>query len=147
MFTKIMSFAMAIASRGLANSKIDLPTKKLRYVSCFGHDDISPCSNLTKSSKSEYYYCSGCGCGDSESTWLQRAEGDYSKLDYPALNCPMSMPGFTNYDPNAPNESLVRKKQIEQMDPQKLNLIQLTISIDDEKQKIFERVANIVENS
>lgn len=147
MLTQIMSFAMSIASRGLKDNVIDLPTKKLRYVSCFGLDEIKPCQNLTKSSKSEYYYCSACNCGDHSHTWLQKNVGEYSKLDYPFLKCPLSMPGFTNYDPNSPKESLDRKKQIEIMNPEKLNFVNLTISTDPEKQKIFERVANIIENS
>lgn len=147
MFTQIMSFAMSVASRGLADKVIDLPTKKLRYISCFGLDDISPCQNLEKSSKSDYQYCSACKCGDHPHTWLQKGEGEYSKLDYPFLKCPLSMPGFSNYDPNNPKDSLERKKQIESLNPEKLNLVNLTVSVDKEKEKIFERVANIIENS
>lgn len=138
---------MSIASRGLKDNVVDLATKKLRYMSCFGLEDIKPCQNLTQSSKSQYYYCSGCDCGDHSHTWLQKADGEYSKLDYPFLKCPLAMPGFSNYDPNSPKNSLERKKQIENIDPEKLNLIQLTVSVDLEKQKIFERVANIIENS
>lgn len=147
MFTKIMAFAMAIASRGIANTKIDVETKKLRYVSCFGIDEIKACSNLSKSEKSEYYYCRGCGCGDHSHTWLQKQNGEYSKLDYPSLECPLKMPGFTNYDPNNPTESLERKKAIETMDPQKLQLVQLTVSVDEEKQRVFEKLNKIVNNS
>lgn len=147
MLSQIMSFAMSIASRGLKDNVIDLPTKKLRYVSCYGLEEIKPCKNLTKSSKSEFYYCSACNCGDHSHTWLQREKDEYSKLDYPFLKCPLAMPGFTNYDPNNPKESLERKSQIENMDAKKLNFVDLTISIDKEKQKIFERVANIIENS
>jgi len=57
------------------------------------------------------------------------------------------MPGFSDYDPGSPQESLGRKTMIENMDPEKLNLIQLTISVDEEKQKIFESVSKIVKNS
>lgn len=147
MFTKIMSFAMAVASRGLGNTKIDVDTKKLRYVSCFGFETIPPCQNLAKSNKSNHHYCTACDCGDHSHTWLLKNEGEYSKLDYPALNCPLAMPGFTNYDPNGPSSSITRKKQIENMNPEKLDLIQLTVSVDPEKQKIINTVANIVENS
>ena len=72
--------AMAIASRGLSNTKIDLPTKKLRTLSCFGHGDIPACPKLNKSKKSEYFYCGGCGCGDNSNTWLLKADGEYSKI-------------------------------------------------------------------
>ena len=49
MFKKMMMLAMAMASRGLSNTKIDLPTKKLRTLSCFGHGDIAACPKLNKS--------------------------------------------------------------------------------------------------
>ena len=147
MFSQIMSFAMAIASRGFSNSKTDLNTKKLRYVSCFGIDEIPACELLKKSEKSDFYYCNGCNCGDHSHTWLVKTDGEYSKLDYPFLNCPLKMPGFNNYDMNGPTESLKRKQQIEQMDPNKLKLIQLTVSVDPEKQKLFEKVSNVLGNS
>jgi hypothetical protein len=142
-----MSFAMAIASRGFSNSKTDLNTKKLRYVSCFGIDEIPACELLKKSEKSDFYYCNGCNCGDHSHTWLVKTDGEYSKLDYPFLNCPLKMPGFNNYDMNGPTESLKRKQQIEQMNPNKLKLIQLTVSVDPEKQKLFEKVSNVLGNS
>lgn len=147
MLTKIMMFAMAIASRGFANNKIDVETKKLRHVSCFGLDDIPPCQHLVKSSKSNHYYCNACGCGDHSHTWLEKNEGEYAKLDYPTLECPLKMPGFKNYDPNDPKESLLRKKQIETMNPNKLKFIQLTVTVDEEKQKIFEKFNKVVTNS
>lgn len=147
MFSQIMSFAMAIASRGFSNSKTDLNTKKLRYVSCFGIDEIPACELLKKSEKSDFYYCNGCNCGDHSHTWLVKTDGEYSKLDYPFLNCPLKMPGFNNYDMNGPTESLKRKQQIEQMNPNKLKLIQLTVSVDPEKQKLFEKVSNVLGNS
>jgi hypothetical protein len=138
---------MAIASRGFSNSKTDLNTKKLRYVSCFGIDEIPACELLKKSEKSDFYYCNGCNCGDHSHTWLVKTDGEYSKLDYPFLNCPLKMPGFNNYDMNGPTESLKRKQQIEQMNPNKLKLIQLTVSVDPEKQKLFEKVSNVLGNS
>lgn len=142
-----MSFAMAIASRGLNNNKIDVETKKLRHVSCFGFKDIKPCKNLTKSEKSEYFYCKACNCGDHSHTWLEKENGVYSKLDYPVLNCPLQMPGFTNYDPNSPKESIENKKQIENLNFSELKFINLTVSVDPEKQKIFEFANNVMKNS
>ena len=52
MFKKMITLAMALASRGLTNNKIDIVTKKIRTVSCFGHGDISHCHNLRKSNNS-----------------------------------------------------------------------------------------------
>lgn len=142
-----MSLAMSIASRGLANNKIDIETKKLRHISCFGVDDIAPCKYLKKSVKSKFFYCQACNCGDHKHTWLEREAGEYSKLDYPSLNCPLKMPGFTNYDPNSPKEDYERKQKIENMDFEKLKLVNLTVSVDLEKEQIFERVNNIMKNS
>jgi hypothetical protein len=147
MISKIMMFAMAIASRGLSNNKTDVNTKKLRYASCFGVDGISKCPKLIKSDKSDFYYCGACGCGDHAHTWLIKNEGDYCKLDYPHLTCPLKMPGFINYDPNSPAEDLSRKKLIETMNPEKLDLIQLTVSVDEQKQKILEEALKIIKNS
>lgn len=147
MFSKIMSLAMSIASRGLTNNKIDIETKKLRHISCFGVGKIYSCKYLTKSDKSEFFYCKACECGDHKHTWLEKEPGVYSKLDYPSLNCPLKMPGFTNYDPNSPKEETERKQQIENMDFQNLKLVNLTISVDTEKEQIFERVNNIMKNS
>jgi|LakMenEpi03Aug12_release.lakeMendotaPanAssembly.Ray.scaffolds.fasta_scaffold322639_3 hypothetical protein len=143
MFTQIMSFAMAIASRGFSDSKIDLPTKKLRYISCFGNAELPKCSKLKKSDKSEFYYCGGCNCGDHSHTWLVKNEGEYSKLDYPKLNCPLKMPGFTNYDPNNPKQDLDRKKIIENMSMEKLNFVNVTVSVDKEKEELFEKIQSI----
>jgi hypothetical protein len=147
MFNKIVSLALSVASRGIKNTKIDLETKKLRYISCFGFSEISPCSKLKKSKKSDFYYCGGCGCGDHSHTYLIKNPGEYSKLDYPVLNCPLNMPGFSNYDPNSPNTDLERKKLIENFDFEKFKFIDITISIDKEKEEILEQVNKIIKNS
>ena len=73
---------------------------------------------------------------------------DYSKLDYPVLNCPMKMPGFSNYDPNfKPIEVKLRKEMIEAFDPNELELIQVTIGQSEEKEKLISQVNKIIENS
>lgn len=146
MFSKMISFAMAVASRGLENNKIDIETKKVRYLSCFGHDKLYGCPRLKKSSKSKYYYCGACGCGDHTHSWLLKEPGEYAKLDYPVLNCPLKMPGFTNYDPNG-NLEKDRRQYIENLDPEKLDFIQLTISFDPEKEKILNELNKLNENS
>ena len=138
MFTKIVSLALSVASRGIKNTKIDLETKKLRYISCFGFSEISPCSKIKKSKKSDFFYCGGCGCGDHNHTYLLKNPGDYSKLDYPVLNCPLKMPGFTNYDPNSTVRIIF---------PEKLKLIDITISVDKEKEEMLEQINKIIKNS
>ena len=138
---------MAIASRGLKNNKTNLDIKKLRYISCFGIKNIGPCTHLTKSDKSNFFYCGGCGCGDNSNTWLIQEDGVYSKLDYPNLQCPLKMPGFSNYDPNSPKLDLPRKKLIESLEPEDFKLVNITVSANKEKEKIFDELNKIIENS
>lgn len=148
MFKKMMMFAASLASRGMSDKKTDTTTKQLRVLSCFGDGVINPCSFLKQSKKKNQYYCGRCGCGDHKHTWLIKDSNEYSKLDYPVLNCPIQMPGFTNYDPNfyVPEEK-TRKIQIEDYDPEKLQYIQVTVGKSEEKEKILEEVNKIINNS
>jgi len=145
----MMMFAASLASRGIGNKKTDIETKKLRVLSCFGGLDISPCSYLKQSDVDlTKYYCSKCGCGDKKHTWLIKNSDEYSKLDYPILNCPLGMPGFTNYDPNTIDPlSKERKRQIESIEPDQLQLIQVTIGQSAEKEILIENISKIIENS
>tara|TARA_Y100001938_G_C7930112_1_gene348913 strand:- start:58 stop:546 length:489 start_codon:yes stop_codon:yes gene_type:complete len=122
--TMIQSFAISMASRGLKNKKVDKPVKQLRILSCFGNNNIEPCQHLKKSSTRGKFYCDECGCGDKKRTWLLSTENEYSKLDYPKLNCPLGMPGFTNYSTTSNNE---RKQKIEQINIDDLVKIPLNI--------------------
>lgn len=103
----VKSFATALTSRGLANEKVSKATKQLRVLSCFGNGDVlPPCEQLKRSTEPGKHYCGGCGCGDKKGTWLISSAEEYSKLDYPKLNCPLQMPGFTNYKESDPNEGI-----------------------------------------
>ena len=129
MFKKMVMFAAALASRGIENKKIDLPTKQLRVLSCFGGDGIDQCPYLKLSKNETNHYCGKCGCGDHKHTWLVKNGTSYSKLDYPKLECPLKMPGFSNYDPNFyTTEIKDRKEKIEDYDPEKLSFIEVTIN-------------------
>ena len=119
----VQSFAGAIVSRGLANIKINKPTKQLRALSCFGNMNtggiLPPCEHLKQSSTPGKYFCGGCGCGDKPHTWLTIEGEQYSKLDYPKLVCPINMPGFSNYEQSKPDEAIspiTRRYFIEQID-------------------------------
>lgn len=148
MISKIVSLAMAIASRGLNNKKIDLPTKQLRYASCYGTGIIPACSFLKKSKNSNYFHCTKCGCGDHPHTWLVKSPGEYSKLDYPVLDCPLKMPGFTNYDPNYFDKSDGnRKKTIENLNPETIQLIQITVNGNAEYEETFEKITKVIKNT
>ena len=118
----VQSFATAIASRGIVNNKVNKATKQLRVLSCFGNKDrggeLPPCEYLKDSSTPGKHFCGGCGCGDKPRTWLMAQGEEYSKLDYPKLNCPLNMPGFSNYEPSKPdeaNEPITRRYYIENM--------------------------------
>jgi hypothetical protein len=148
MLSKIILFALSIASRGLKNHKTDLPTKQLRYISCYGNGIIPPCKFLNKSKNSEHYYCGKCGCGDHKHTWLVREAGEYSKLDYPVISCPLKMPGFSNYDPNFyDKEDGQRKRNIENLNPSTVELVQITVNHSEENERLFEKLNNIMKNS
>jgi hypothetical protein len=148
MLSKIVLFALSVASRGLKNHKTDLPTKQLRYISCYGNGIIPPCKFLNKSKNSEHYYCGKCGCGDHKHTWLIREAGEYSKLDYPVISCPLKMPGFSNYDPNFyDKEDGQRKRDIENLNPASVELVQITVNHSEENERLFEKLNNIMKNS
>ena len=144
-----MMFAASIASRGWSNKTVDLPVKQLRVLSCYGDNkEINACPYLKKSKHSNYHYCGGCGCGDKKNTWLMKEPNEYSKLDYPVLNCPMKMPGFTNYDPNYSNETIKKhKEKVENYDLMNLQYIQVTVNRSEENEKIFDNVKKIIKNS
>jgi len=119
----VKSFASAIASRGLSNNKVNKATKQLRVLSCFGNQhtggELPPCEYLKQSTTPGKHYCGGCGCGDKPRTWLMAEGEEYSKLDYPNLNCPLNMPGFTNYQPSKPDEAnspITRRYYLENID-------------------------------
>jgi hypothetical protein len=130
----VKSFASAIASRGLSNSKVNKATKQLRVLSCFGNQhtggELPPCEHLKQSSTPGKHYCGGCGCGDKPRTWLMAEGQEYSKLDYPTLNCPLNMPGFVNYQPSKPDEAeppITRRYYIENIDYNEIIKVSVTL--------------------
>ena len=131
----VQSYASAIASRGISNTKVEMTTKQLRVISCFGNEhlggELPPCQYLTQSDHPGKHYCGGCGCGDRSATWLI-AEGEaYSKLDHPKLSCPLGMPGFTDYktsDNNEAVEPITRKFYIENMPYEEIQKVSVTIN-------------------
>jgi len=127
------SYAEAMISRGLTNKKTDPTIKKLRVLSCFGNEhsggELPPCEHLKNSTTKGKYYCGGCGCGDRKGTWLNGTEEEYSKLDYPKLECPLKMPGFGNYmvaDPDEGIPPITRRYYIENMKDSEINSITVT---------------------
>ena len=140
-----ISFAMTFASRGFTNSKVDVPQKQLRVLSCFGNTDIAPCPHLKKSANGKTHHCGACGCGDKPFTQLLINGEKYSKLDYPYLTCPMQMPGFSNYSPASPKEvnENSRKSQIEVYDALKLQSIEVSMPTPTEDEyRLFQKLSN-----
>jgi len=131
------SFAQSLVSRGFTNRKTEPYTKKLRVLSCFGnesnHGELPPCEHLQKSKTQKgKFFCGGCGCGDKKSTWLISDTDEYSKLDYPNLSCPLKMPGFSNYTPSEPEESvdpISRRYYIETVENKVVEAISVTTPI------------------
>lgn len=130
----VQSFAQAITSRGLNNNKINKPTKQLRVLSCFGNTEtggqLPPCEYLRNSATPGKHFCGGCGCGDKPHTWLMSEGQEYSKLDYPKLQCPLKMPGFVNYEPSKPEEAvspITRRYYIENIDYREVDKISVSL--------------------
>lgn len=102
------SFATAMLSRGVSNTKVEPRIFALRQLSCFGGGALEspPCPSLRFDERLRVHYCGDCGCGARAMTRLSSAgsdatrpkfiEGDYIKLQYPALPCPRRRPGFSN---------------------------------------------------
>ena len=131
--TMMQSFAMAITSRGLNNEKVTKPIKQLRVLSCYGNQAqggvLPKCEHLKESTTPGQFFCGGCGCGDRKGTWLVSQGDEYSKLDYPKLNCPLQMPGFSNYERSKADESvspITRRYYIEQLPYKDIDVIPVT---------------------
>ena len=111
----ISNYVKAKWSKGLTERKVEVNTKDIRLLSCFGNgDDIPVCPGLRPSDrKMGKFYCGECGCGDKASTWLNGTEEEYTKLDHPYLSCPRRMPGFSDYEPaNKNTEDFGEKRKL-----------------------------------
>ena len=141
----VKSFATSIASRGLTNKKTTKPIKQLRVLSCLGDsNELPPCEHLKESTvQAGKMYCGGCGCGDKPGTWLLGDGDEYSKVDYPRLNCPLQMPGFTNYEASDPDEAsdpVTRRYYIEQISYEKMEEVPVSMpEMPEELRKLLEK--------
>ena len=133
-FSMAKSFVSSMASRGFTNSKTEPYVKKLRVLSCFGNQHIGgnlpPCEHLSESETEGKYFCGGCGCGDRKGTWLIAESDEYSKLDYPKLDCPLKMPGFSNYVESSPEEGIepvTRRYFLENVSEDEINKVNVNV--------------------
>lgn len=117
-FTKAWQLADSLMSRGVNNERVSNEIHDIRSISCHGSEElnIQPCTERQESKKfAGSYFCGACNCGDFGHTQIKNLDKDhYSKLDYPRVRCPKSMPGFTNYVPLTISENDMRKKLIEE---------------------------------
>lgn len=146
MLDKCISLAMSLASRGFRNRKASTAEKQLRVLSCFGNDEIPKCPHLKESQNGTSHHCGACGCGDKPFTQLLINGEKYSKLDYPYLKCPISMPGFSNYSPASPKEVAenTRKAKIEVFDILKLQEIKVSNpNPNDYEYKVFQKLTEL----
>lgn len=117
-FTSAWQVADSLMSRGIKNKRVCDELHDMRSISCHGLEEmnIPPCPERKPSNKfADSYFCGACNCGDFGHTQIKNLnENHYSKLDYPRVNCPKGMPGFTNYVPLTISENDMRKKLIEE---------------------------------
>lgn len=107
-------------------------------------NELPPCEHLKESTvQAGKMYCNGCGCGDKPGTWLLGDGDEYSKLDYPRLNCPLQMPGFTNYEASDPDEAsdpVTRRYYIEQISYEKMEEVPVSMpEMPEELRKLLEK--------
>ena len=133
-FGMAKSFVSSMASRGFTNNKTEPYVKKLRVISCFGNQhnggNLPSCEHLSESETEGKYFCGGCGCGDRKGTWLIAESDEYSKLDYPKLDCPLKMPGFSNYQESLPEEGIdpiTRRYFIENVSEDEINKVNVNV--------------------
>ena len=93
------ALVLSMASRGITSKKVELTIKGQRQKSCFGDETQAPCPALQKSKSTGRHFCNDCGCGESHMTYLDGDPSDYTKLDYPYLECPRAREGFSNHKP------------------------------------------------
>lgn len=118
-----VSFFLSIKSRGLMNQRASKEKRDERFLSCHGDGkNIAPCHKRSYTEKQGgFHYCRGCGCGPREQARLSSTgstagnpiirDDDYTKLDYPYLECPERRAGFSNHTKigSQPQEEMYEK--------------------------------------
>lgn len=90
------SFVKSALSRGVFNKRVELTVKMKRIESCFGGEGKEPCPSLSFNPLAKRHFCNACGCGERPVAFLDGDPSQYTKLDYPYLECPRERPGFSN---------------------------------------------------
>lgn len=108
------SFYKSASSR-VKEGKVSKEIKSLRILSCHGINEegkqVRPaCHARLYSPTKKFFACNLCGCGEREIARISSFnskenqptfnEDEYIKLDFPTLQCPRKMPGFSNFEGN-----------------------------------------------
>ncbi|MEL7002985.1 MAG: hypothetical protein AAFN93_09665, partial [Bacteroidota bacterium] len=112
---KVNSYLKARLSRIIMPAgKVSRSIKKVRRTSCNGYEKgIKPCEYRIQSKKNpESFICGACGCGDGKNVLVDGEVPSFEKLDYPYLQCPASMPGFSNYLPSSEEANPSERKVV-----------------------------------
>jgi hypothetical protein len=105
--TRAVQYLRSLLSRALAagglGARVHPTAKEARRISCNGVEGaLDPCEHrLPSAACPGSFICGACGCGDNRSVLVGGDVPPYEKLDYPHLVCPVRMPGFSNYRPQA----------------------------------------------
>jgi hypothetical protein len=71
----------------VTDEPITLEVLTARQKACFGDESQPKCEKLNE--WNGHFYCGACGCGHNPLAILDGKAGEYTKLHYPKLKCPL----------------------------------------------------------
>lgn len=86
LWLEAQEFLTTITSR-VTDEPITPEVLAARQKACFGDETQVKCEKLTQ--WNGHFYCGACGCGHNPLAILDGKEGEYTKLHYPKLKCPL----------------------------------------------------------
>lgn len=85
-WAEAQEFLTTIASR-VTDAPISPEVLAARQKACFGDETQPKCEKLNE--WKGHFYCGACGCGHNPLAILDGQAGEYTKLHYPKLKCPL----------------------------------------------------------
>lgn len=86
LWLEAQEFLTTVASR-VTDEPIAPEVLTARRKACFGDETQVKCEKLNQ--WNGHFYCGACGCGHNPLAILDGKEGEYTKLHYPKLKCPL----------------------------------------------------------
>jgi hypothetical protein len=86
LWAEAQEFLTTIASR-VTDDPITPEVLAARRKACFGDETQKKCGKLNE--WGGHFYCGACGCGHNPLAILDGGDGEYTKLHYPKLKCPL----------------------------------------------------------